>query len=79
MKKLIYFKGYDHVDVYEFDPQTNERVFIKTIKNTDNILMFKNKKGQEILRLQENGDFYYKGKLIDNDKKLVQSFKMLGI
>jgi hypothetical protein len=29
----------------------------------------------EIIRIERNGDFYFKGKLIDNDKQVVEAFR----
>ena len=95
MKRLIYFNGNNHTDVYEFDEKTNERTFIKTINKSEDMkegpnkleglhvnakdlksnLILNGNSGNEILRLEDNGDVYYKGKLIDNDTDLVNQFK----
>ena len=36
MKQIIEFKGNGYSDLYEFDSETNERIFIKKIKDMSN-------------------------------------------
>lgn len=39
------------------------------------LLFGANGNGEEIIRIEYNGDFYYRGKLIDNDKQVVDAFR----
>lgn len=46
----------------------------------DSSIRFFSKFGEEVLRIAENGDFFVRGKLIDNDREVLTAFRLfLGV
>ena len=39
------------------------------------LLLMVDEKGNEILKFETNGDVFYKGKLIENDKQITDGFR----
>lgn len=39
------------------------------------ILIMVDKEGNEMLKFEQNGDVFYKGKLIENDKQVTDGFR----
>tara|TARA_R110000744_G_scaffold378868_2_gene495704 strand:- start:220 stop:405 length:186 start_codon:yes stop_codon:yes gene_type:complete len=39
------------------------------------ILLMVDKEGNEMLKFEKNGDVFYKGKLIENDKQITEGFR----
>jgi hypothetical protein len=47
-----------------------------TIKEPKVYLLFiQDREGKEILKIDENGDFFVKGKFVENDKEVVDGFR----
>ena len=53
---------------------SNQEIYLTTVE-AENILTVLSKNKTEILRINNNGDFYIKGKLITNDKDIPKYFK----
>tara|TARA_R110000850_G_scaffold247454_1_gene372367 strand:- start:220 stop:405 length:186 start_codon:yes stop_codon:yes gene_type:complete len=49
---------------------------INKLTNTEpSIMVLTDREGKEILRIEPNGDFFKKGRLIENDKKITDALK----
>jgi len=67
---------------FKFNSYKNEDIFINgklsdlKLKKEPNTIIFNLGKGDEpILLLKENGDIFVKGKLIENDKEIVDAMR----
>ena len=64
-----YFKGYDNNIAVDSKTLVIDRV------SDHSVLQLFAKENQEILRFERNGDIFLHGKLIENDKQVVDGFK----
>lgn len=56
----------------------NEEATLKVIgavQEDEKLLVCFSPNNEEILKINNNGDFFYRGKLIENDKKVVEAFR----
>jgi len=56
---------------------SNQEIYLTTVE-AENILTVLSKNKTEILRINNNGDFYIKGKLITNDKDIPKYLKKVS-